>query len=312
MQDNDAEKPENARLRDKARRALKEIPIAPTLLTLGNFFCGFLAISYIADSFHSGDSLHSGRGNLLTYAAWLIFLGMIFDLFDGKVARLTRQESEFGVQMDSMADILTFGIAPAFLIKGILDAYWPEAGLKLTLLICAFYAGCAALRLARFNVETGLAEEDHQGFRGLPSPAAAGCLASLALLFLYHPDPKNFLQFIPEFTSDSIDIYSRHMYLAGLLAFTFLTGFLMISRVRYKHFGFLLFKEKKPFILLPLLLATVLIFIYARELCLVLALCSYALLGFIGALSRKFFRLFKPASTENKGADSLLDEDEIF
>jgi len=305
MQD-DLEKQDPVRLRDKARRVLREIPIAPTLLTLGNFFCGFLAISYIADSFHAKPQMP--REDLFSLAAWLIFLGMLFDLFDGKIARFTRQESEFGVQMDSMADILTFGIAPAFLIKGIVDTYWPDVGLKLTLLISAFYAGCAALRLARYNVETGLAAEDHQGFKGLPSPAAAGCLASLVLLFLYHPEANNPLQFLPEFSSLPISDPSRQIYLIILLASTFLFGFLMVSRVRYAHFGFLLFKGKKPFTIVPLILASILIFSYARELCLALTLCGYALYGIFGVLIRKFFRLFRAAPK----VAVAEEEDEIF
>ncbi len=76
----------------------------PSLITLGNLFCGFLAISYIEDQ-------------KLIIAAWLIFIGMIFDMFDGKVARLTNGSSDFGMQLDSLTDMISFGVAPAFLLK---------------------------------------------------------------------------------------------------------------------------------------------------------------------------------------------------
>ena len=206
------------RFRERATKALKEVPVAPTMLTLCNFFCGFLAICYITDSF---SVIGEEKAELLYYAAWLIFLGMFFDLFDGKVARLTNQASEFGAQMDSMADLMTFGIAPAFLAKGLIEAYNIGVPPKMAYIIGAFYAACAALRLARFNVETELDEDSHRSFKGLPSPAAGGVVASIVLLFLHKFPSNESLDFLPNFKDPGT---AQTFLIITLIFFTILTG----------------------------------------------------------------------------------------
>ena len=115
------------------------------------------------------------------YSGLLIFLAMIFDALDGYVARLSRTASDFGAELDSLCDLVTFGVAPAFLLVKMCpqfaylhrDAVW---------VIAASFAACAALRLARFNVETS-DEDEHLHFSGLPSPAAAAAIAGFAIMF---------------------------------------------------------------------------------------------------------------------------------
>ena len=192
------------------------IKILPAIVTLGNLFCGFLAVVYIADA-------------KLEAAAWLIFLGMVFDMLDGKVARLTKGSSDFGAQLDSLSDMISFGVAPAFLIKvHILQMPCPFPA-RVVWVFCLLYVICAALRLARFNVETDHDESSHLYFQGLATPAAAGVLASLVLVY-------------PLLTELIAIIYFK-IFTLGII---FSLGVLMVSRVRYLHIGIYLLKKRRP------------------------------------------------------------------
>ena len=183
---------------------MRKIAALPSLLTLGNLVCGFHSIRYAAD----------GR---FTAAAWMVGLAMVFDALDGKVARLTKASSQFGAELDSLADVVSFGIAPAFLVA-MLTAAAQSQYQRLVWLCCMVYCVCAALRLARFNVEATLDEESHRSFRGLPSPAAAGQIASLVVLHHYLAE---------RFQIDAV----RHV----IPMVTFLAGVLMVSRIPYPH-----------------------------------------------------------------------------
>ena len=149
----------------RRRRRLIGISVLPTLLTLGNLVCGFAAIHYASKPI--GPTAVFGWSTL-TIAGALVFLGMVFDGIDGLAARLTRSASEFGAQLDSMADMVTFGVAPAYMMLRLVGYYYggpenytgvlgPDADSvygKVIWGIAAFYLCCTALRLARFNVET--------------------------------------------------------------------------------------------------------------------------------------------------------------
>jgi len=140
---------------------MKRVDLLPNLLSLGNMYCGLAAIFAV------------GAGEV-ERAAWLVILAILFDAFDGKVARLTRTTSEFGKELDSLSDLVSFGIAPALLIyEGVMTGN-SRAGA----LIAAVYATTTALRLARFNV--GRASKGRH-FIGLPAPAAGGMVASYTL-----------------------------------------------------------------------------------------------------------------------------------
>ena len=146
--------------------------VLPTLLTLGNALCGFAAITYAARL--GIEDVQAGDSHLL-YASMCIFGGMLFDALDGRAARWANQSSEFGAQLDSLCDVVTFGVAPAFLMRqfSLQSVIHP----RIMWVIAGLYVACAILRLARFTVETD-EEDSHDVFSGLPSPAAAGVIAS--------------------------------------------------------------------------------------------------------------------------------------
>lgn len=148
--------------------------ILPNLFTLGNIFCGFFALTRCA----------AGTGiDELYEAALAICLGFLFDLLDGRVARLTKTQSELGLQLDSLADVVTFGAAPALLVYKWGLSRFGMGGI----FVAFFFAGAAALRLARFNV---LAHRDHSSsdmqpgryFLGLPTPAATAVIVALVVV----------------------------------------------------------------------------------------------------------------------------------
>jgi CDP-diacylglycerol--serine O-phosphatidyltransferase len=146
--------------------------VIPSLFTIMNLFSGFIAIkAAMVDS----DFVTAG---------WFILLGAIFDVFDGFMARLTHSASEFGVELDSLADVVTFGVAPSAMLYKLF--FFRFGGLGL--LVAALPAMCGAIRLARFNVQLVGFDKDY--FRGLPIPAAALLIISYAIFYHLHPDPR--------------------------------------------------------------------------------------------------------------------------
>ncbi len=147
-----------------ARRPRRGIAVLPSLITLGNMFCGYACVVYAM------------RGEFET-AAPFIGIAVVLDMLDGRIARMTGTASEFGVQFDSMADVISFGMAPA-----ILAFSWGLSSLGRLGWAAAFlFVTAAALRLARFNVQAG--STDKRYFIGMPSPAAAGIVASTVYAF---------------------------------------------------------------------------------------------------------------------------------
>lgn len=138
--------------------------VIPNLFTIMNMFCGFLSV------------INAAQGNYL-YASTLIIIASIFDALDGLAARITKSASEFGVELDSLSDIISFGIAPSILIYKIKLFEFQEVGI----LISAFYLIMAGLRLARFNVQLVGFEKTH--FNGLPAPLGAITVSSFILTF---------------------------------------------------------------------------------------------------------------------------------
>jgi CDP-diacylglycerol--serine O-phosphatidyltransferase len=191
----------------------RKIAALPAMVTLGNLVCGFQAIRL------------ASQGNYVI-AAWLVLLGMVFDAFDGKVARLTKGASEFGAELDSLADVVTFGVAPAFIVAA-MSRDVDLAHQRLVGLACLVYAVCTALRLARFNVETTTDEASHQSFKGMPSPAAAGQIASLVILHEHLGGASVIPRLLP--------------------TVAFFAGILMVSNIRYPHMISVLFGGKRSF-----------------------------------------------------------------
>ena len=212
----------------------KLFAVLPTLLTLGNAACGFGAITFAAKM---GPTSLVGDSHLFT-AAILIFAGMLFDMLDGSAARWTKQTSEFGAQLDSLCDAVTFGVAPAFLMlqtqfvarsqvdSRLLVAYPP----KLLWVIGVLFVVCVLLRLARFNVET---EEDdsHEYFSGLPSPAAAGTVAAFPIAV----DGLDVIVSTGDAASQQIAVNMIPIVMTILPLITLAVAVLMVTRLRYEH-----------------------------------------------------------------------------
>jgi CDP-diacylglycerol--serine O-phosphatidyltransferase len=201
-------------------RVVKKIAIIPTLLTLGNAVCGFAAIAYASKIDGTEATEH-----FFALSGWLIFGAMIFDALDGYVARLSRTASKFGGELDSLCDAISFGAAPAFLLMR-MGPSWDHDLLHRALAgVATLFMVCALLRLARFNVENTPDPSSHKRFRGLPSPAAGGCLASLAILRGGLSDHWTSLD--PALIRSVVEVW------ATLGAFV--VALLMVSRVPYPH-----------------------------------------------------------------------------
>jgi CDP-diacylglycerol---serine O-phosphatidyltransferase len=240
-------------------RPIRTIAVFPTLLTLGNLICGFFAIVVAAriekpvrqDDVPVAVSQMDGMASEkhldlpgavkktfvpvaidqngaeddtrnLMISGWLIFLAMVFDGLDGYVARLARTTSDFGAQLDSLCDVVSFGVAPGFLLVKMCPLFTVVHD-QTVWIIAAAYAACAALRLARFNVET-TDDDEHLYFSGLPSPAAAAVIAGSAIMFYT-------LRQKPTELKETIDSCLQ----AILPFFGLLVALLMVSRIRYPH-----------------------------------------------------------------------------
>jgi len=197
-------------------------------MTAGNLFCGFLAITKIVES-----RLEAPYPNVRA-ALLYILLACIFDLLDGRVARMVGKESPFGREFDSLADVVSFGVAPAFLVHRIVLRDVFQDVQELGWLIAAVYLICGAFRLARFNCLALLPKNQNNNsgeFTGVPIPAAAGMVASLTL-FLMWWDEKNFA------------VGTWRYVLPVLLLFL---SYLMVSEIKYPSFKKLNWRAAKPF-----------------------------------------------------------------
>jgi CDP-diacylglycerol--serine O-phosphatidyltransferase len=229
---------------------VKRIAIIPTLLTLGNGVCGFAAIVVASKIGRIDPADTSGADNQhLILSGWLIFAAMIFDVLDGYAARLSRSASKFGGELDSLCDAISFGVAPAFLIWRLGQSleHHPFLG-KAPAGIAILYLVCALLRLARFNVETAPDPAAHKRFRGLPSPAAGGCLAFLAVL--YGELPGKLVLFQKELAGDwsAPDLtHLRQVLIAWTLLGTVVIALFMVSRIPYPRLARQALRGKRHF-----------------------------------------------------------------
>ena len=201
------------------------------MATLGNAICGFAAM-YVAafDLFNVGvDPLAKWLlAHKFMAAAYLIFAAMIFDALDGRLARFTRHTTDFGGQLDSLADVVSFGAAPAFIALLLFKNEGPTLPFVITRLIWAIgalYFSCAAIRLARFNVSNEHGEQHHFSFLGLPSPGAAAVVVGFILM---QQDLQHDVGMRWATGLSNICVY--------LLPFIVLfSGLLMVSTIRYPH-----------------------------------------------------------------------------
>jgi CDP-diacylglycerol--serine O-phosphatidyltransferase len=172
--------PSQSRPAESPESKLK-IYFLPNLLTAGNLFCGFVALTKIVEA-----DISSGNFQQIKVALGFILLACIFDLFDGRVARMGGIDSPFGREFDSLADLISFGAAPAFLVHRIVlhDVFGGQHQ-ELGWFVASIYLICGAFRLARFNCLAALpAGSGSKDFLGFPIPSAAGLVASLTLLII--------------------------------------------------------------------------------------------------------------------------------
>lgn len=257
----------------KTRRFKRGIYILPSLFTVGSLVCGYIAI--LATLKATAMDAEQGRFAFDT-AAKAIGWAILFDGFDGRIARLTNSSSDFGREFDSLADIITFGVAPAFLafawgvrpvqeifgtrlVQHLRDAGW---------LVTFAFLICGAARLARFNVDTGKPSSDRKHFVGLPIPAAAGVIAGLVHWIKW---PVNWWVWSPIW-----------MGIVGVLAF------LMVSKVRYPSFKAFDLRRRRPYVAIILIgIIIYAIWTYSEPVLLAIALV-YA---FSGPVSRFISRI---------------------
>jgi CDP-diacylglycerol--serine O-phosphatidyltransferase len=256
---------------------LRHVAVIPALFTIANGVCGFAAV-IVASRIHPEDldprtSEHFLEGMwFLAVAGWLIFAGMIFDVLDGRVARMYGAASRFGAELDSLCDVVTFGVAPAFLLLKMGPTPFDHWIFYRVLFVTStLYVVCTIVRLARFNVETGLDADSHRYFRGLPSPAAAGCLASVAV-FRYELHTTGMPGLEPATLLPYLRVFAHVLpFLAAGIAV------LMVSNVRYPHFVNQSLRGRRPFrILVSALLLVAIIVVALPGFALVLAFWSYA------------------------------------
>jgi CDP-diacylglycerol--serine O-phosphatidyltransferase len=270
------------KLRLRLRKRQRWFPVLPTMITLGNAVCGFGAITFAFNVGPEGSST-ALNGGLFT-AALLVYLGMVFDMLDGHMARLTKQISNFGAELDSMCDVITFGVAPPFIMLKFPQVYHP----RLLWVIAVLYTLCAVLRLARFNVETD-DQNSHDSFSGLPSPAAAGTVASFAIVL-----PG--LQKLTE-THPAIGAWLTQAAYVSLPLVTLAVACLMVSRIRYPHYFNQLFRGRRNFQhLVQLTFALVAVFA-VHELAIPLILVCFVLASPVRAFGSRLLirRLPEPA-----------------
>jgi len=256
-------------LRRVRRQRLKSITILPSLITILNGVCGFAAIVFAA------------KGVFVT-AAYMLLLAMFADMLDGRVARMSRTTSSFGGQLDSLCDIISFGVAPAFLMLRLLELevitlVQPTLAVaflrRFVWLAAATYISCAAIRLARFNVENEEDESAHMSFIGLPTPAAAGVIVSLVI---FHQ------RTIPELSAENTQLYliCQNAIVYTLPFLVLAVAVLMVSRVRYPHIVNLYIKGKKPFAHLIWLLLVIGLVVWSIHIALAVIFCGFAATGF--------------------------------
>ena len=247
---------------------MHKIAILPTLLTLGNAVCGFASVAYASRiRLLDGSVADSDNNALFLASAGLILAAMIFDTLDGYVARLAKSSSEFGAQLDSLCDAISFGLAPAFLLLRLGQDWHLPVVRQAFAVIAALYLACAILRLARFNMENSTDPSMGRRFKGLPSPAAAGCLATLVIL-------RGELAYDwAGFNEYSVRLFVAYMAPLGALV----VALLMVSSFPYPHFTKQLLRRQRQFGVLVQAVLVVCLVALTRELSLFVIFWAYAL-----------------------------------
>jgi CDP-diacylglycerol---serine O-phosphatidyltransferase len=286
----------NSRLRDATRqRARRGAYLIPSLFTMANIFCGYYALT---EAFKAGLLISQDMplaAMHFDFAAMAIGFAVLFDGLDGRIARLMGTASPFGKELDSLADTITFGIAPAFLaFSWGVRAVLPDPGTPFTThlasagwLVSFIFVICSAARLARFNIQstpgmTRPERQEHKHFVGLPTPAAAGLVA--AVVHFSGGEPMNDMLWVP-------------FWVVLILA----TAILMVSTWRYYSFKQFDFRQQHKFAVV-ILLGTIfgLIWFFSQPVLLLIA-TTYLLSGIIAKLAQALRRgRTEPAAAPQK------------
>ncbi|MFH1614685.1 MAG: phosphatidylcholine/phosphatidylserine synthase [Planctomycetota bacterium] len=277
----------NRILRRVRRQRLKYITVLPSLITLLNGICGLGAICFASKGAEMGNIGHYLNKPQLTcfaMAGYMIGLAMLFDVLDGRVARMSQSTSSFGGQLDSLCDMISFGVAPAFLMLKLLELEImpirdanPAFGIflnRFVWLAAAAYMSCGAIRLARYNVENKEDETAHMSFWGLPIPAAAGVVGSLVVFYQDMLPALAEKNTWPYHLGENIIICSLPFIMVGIAA-------LMVSRIRYPHLLNQYLRGRKPFGHLIRIGLFLVLIILNFEAAMVLISCGFALSGFL-------------------------------
>ena len=248
------------------------IYLLPNLLTTANLFSGFYAVLSIFNADY-------------VLAAIAILVATIFDSVDGKAARLARATTRFGLEYDSLADVISFGVAPGLLIyTWALSAYG-----RLGWVAAFLYLVCGAMRLARFNAQAPGAAGNY--FFGLPIPAAAGLLASIILL------------------DHHILRLGQEIRPVLILALTYLLAFLMVSTIQYRSFKDFNLRDRKPFHVLVTAVLILTMFVAAPQIMCFALFASYAASGLLEPLVMAVAR--RPAQEPGPRPVEAASEDEL-
>lgn len=235
---------------DKTWLKKQSIYLLPNLFTLIALFSGFFSI--IQSINHHFEA-----------AAFAIFAAMIFDSLDGRIARLTHSQSAFGVEFDSLSDMVSFGVAPA-----VLSYIWMLKNINNGWMIGFIFCSCTALRLARFNTMAGKTTTSKRWFIGMPSPAAAAVVAGFVwVCYAYHYTKIAQLDWI-------------------VLAITTFAGISMVVNIPFWSFKEIHFYRQVPFIVMLGLVLAILLFVYEPPLVFFASFLCYSLSGYIMALYR--------------------------
>lgn len=246
-----------------AKKPAKGIYVLPNLLTTAGLFAGFYAVM-------------QARLGHFEAACLAIYAAMVMDILDGRLARLTNTMSDFGSEYDSLADMVSFGVAPALLLY---DFALAELG-RVGSLVAFIYIACAALRLARFNVQKS---DDKRFFTGLPSPGAAAMLASVVWV-------------CTDYNIDQNTFTSVFAVLVTLIAFS------MVSNIQYRSFKDVDFRDKMPFIGL-ILFVVIIAIIYLDP---PLAFLAIGTIYIVSGTASYAVQLIK--NRQNSGDDSDLSD----
>jgi CDP-diacylglycerol---serine O-phosphatidyltransferase len=263
-----------------------KIYLLPNLMTAGNLFCGFTATLKILEGALLQSTNVDAAANLFHEAIWFILGAFIFDFLDGRLARLGGHESLFGREFDSLADIVSFGLAPALMVYRVVLQEFPRA----CWIIAFIYLACGALRLARFNSAAAKPNGSNQHtFTGFPIPAAAGLIASITLFLLWRAEGEHHLG-------------NWRFVLPPLLLFL---SFMMFSRFQYPSFKAVNWKTKKSIPRFLIIILVLILTVMNYEWMPAVLFLAYLLYGFLRPwLSREWRREIEEEIGEEPPAET--------